>query len=72
MEIDMNQLMQFFTAARRQRDMDKLISIPLSRCPQIEEGIQNLPKQLNKLFYTLFTKEEESKSLNLFEILQLK
>lgn len=52
--------------------MDKLMSIPLSKCPQIEEDLQNLPKQLHKLFYTLFTKEEGSKPLNLFDIMQLK
>jgi hypothetical protein len=72
MQIDMEQLMQYFTAARRQRDMDKLMSIPLSKCPQIEEDLQNLPKQLHELFYTLFTKEEDVKALNLFEILQFK
>jgi hypothetical protein len=70
MEININQLMQYFTT-RKGKDMDKLMSIPISKCPAIEEDLKDLPESLHSIFYILFPKEEEPKALNLFAILRI-
>jgi hypothetical protein len=71
MELNYNQLLQFFTN-RKPKEMDKLLSIPLSKCPDLEEGVTDLSEDLQAIFYTLFTKSDEQKLLNLRAILPLK
>jgi hypothetical protein len=56
--------MQMFTA-RRERPIEKLMSIPIIKCPSIEDASKNMNEALIPLYNALFTKEEEMKEVNL-------
>ena len=70
MEINYNQLLQFFTANRKPKDMDKLMSIPLHRCPALQSTPQELHHDLKPIFFTLFT-EGETRQVSLRNLLPL-
>jgi hypothetical protein len=73
MEINYNQFLQFFTANRPPKATDKLLSLPLHKCPALAETAEALPEDLQTIFHTLFPQEGgEGAEVSLRRLLPLK